>query len=106
MNCAIASSGMRTARPQFTRGSFRRNNHARIVAGFNAKASLASFTESNFVMLFTFQGNSVNSPMQRNFVGEREFSARGALRRLILLEKLFWDFFETSVEIWAARKPV
>ena len=45
MNCMIASAGIRTARPQFTRGSFRRRSHARIVAGSSTSMSLASLPD-------------------------------------------------------------
>jgi hypothetical protein len=41
---------MRTARPLFTRGSFLRRSHARIVADFKPSNSPASLTESNFVI--------------------------------------------------------
>jgi hypothetical protein len=59
MNCVIASPGMRTALPQLTRGSFRRSNHARIVAGFTAKASLASLTLNNFCIPLASGRNDV-----------------------------------------------
>jgi hypothetical protein len=49
----MALAGILTARPQLTRGSFLRSSHARIVAGFKLSASLASLTESNFVIWFT-----------------------------------------------------
>jgi hypothetical protein len=55
INFSIASAGMRTARLQLTRGSFLRASHARIVAGFTAKTSLASITVSNRVIPFTSQ---------------------------------------------------
>jgi hypothetical protein len=53
MNFSTASRGMRTARPQFTRGNLRFTSQPRTVAGFTASISLASLTESNFVMSFT-----------------------------------------------------
>jgi hypothetical protein len=59
MNLSTASAGMRTARPQFTRGSLRRSSHARIVAGFTAKASLASLTLNNFCISFASGRNRV-----------------------------------------------
>jgi hypothetical protein len=46
INSWIAAAGMRTARPQFTRGSLRRTSHARSVAGFKPSAFAASSTES------------------------------------------------------------
>jgi hypothetical protein len=48
MNCAIASAGMRTARPQFTRGSFRLASHALTVEIFRFNASAVSATVSKF----------------------------------------------------------
>jgi len=54
MNCAIASAGIRTALPQFTRGSFLRSNQARTVDTFRFKASAVSATVSRF-----FIGSSV-----------------------------------------------
>src|ERR1700686_44141 len=47
INSATASAGMRTARPQFTRGSLRRASQARIVATFKPNASAACLTVSN-----------------------------------------------------------
>lgn len=61
MNCAIASAGMRTARPQLTRGSFLRSSQARIVAGFTARTSLASRIESNLLKWLTSERDSAVS---------------------------------------------
>jgi hypothetical protein len=62
MNRVIASRGIRTARPQFTRGSFLRSSYALTVAGFTARASAASYTVSNFVMRLTSEWNVVDTP--------------------------------------------
>jgi hypothetical protein len=51
MNCATALAGTRTARPQFTRGSFLFASHARIVETFTFKAFAVSSTVSRFFML-------------------------------------------------------
>jgi len=59
INWNTASAGMRTARPQFTRGSFRRSSQARIVAGFTAKTSLASLTLNNFCISLASGRNDV-----------------------------------------------
>jgi hypothetical protein len=59
INSATASAGIRTARPQFTRGSFLRSSQARIVAGLSASISLASLIESNLLISFTSQRNNV-----------------------------------------------
>ena len=48
MNCAIASAGTRTARPQLTRGSRRLAIHDRTVDTFRFKASAVSATVSRF----------------------------------------------------------
>jgi hypothetical protein len=48
INFSTAADGIRIARPQRTKGKFfLRNNHARIVAGFNPSRSAVSGTESN-----------------------------------------------------------
>src|SRR5207302_647592 len=50
MNCAMASAGMRTARPQFTRGSLRLASHALTVQILTFNASAASATVSRFLI--------------------------------------------------------
>jgi hypothetical protein len=50
---AMACAGMRTARPQFTRGSLRRDTQARIVETFKPSASAACWTVSSWLILFT-----------------------------------------------------
>ena len=50
INSAIASAGIRTARPQFTRGSFRSTSHALTVEILTFNASAASATVSKFFM--------------------------------------------------------
>jgi hypothetical protein len=59
INCVIASAGMRTARPQFTRGSFLRDSQALIVAGLSASISLASLIESNLFISLASERNRV-----------------------------------------------
>jgi len=60
INLLMASAGMRTARPQFTRGSLRRISHALTVAGFRPKASAVSDTESSgFVLVCILRTSGV-----------------------------------------------
>jgi len=54
MNFSIASAGILTARPQFTRASLRLESHARTVETFRFKASATSATVSRF---FIFPSN-------------------------------------------------
>jgi hypothetical protein len=93
MNCAIASAGIRTARPQLTRGSFLRSSQARIVAGLSASSSLASLTESNLGISFAPEVDGLDTPYPAKFPQQRRQFGASSLQVIDFLMRNFFEDF-------------